>query len=187
MNKIETICVYCGASSNGPAYHREVAKDLGVILAREKIRLVYGGGSTGVMGALADSVINEGGFVTGIIPEFLLSHEMAHQGVNELKIVKDMHERKALMASKSQGFVILPGGIGTLEEFFEIVTWKQLGVHNKPIVVLNVMGFWNNLTTIIDSLITSGYMREENKELLKFVEKTDDILPQMQKILEQPS
>ena len=139
------------------------------------------------MGALADSVINEGGFVTGIIPEFLLSHEMAHKGVNELKIVNNMHERKALMASMAQGFVVLPGGIGTLEEFFEIITWRQLGIHNKPIVVLNVMGFWNNLTTIIDSLITSGYMREENKELLKFVEKTDQVLPQLKKIFGPPS
>lgn len=177
MSSIRSLCVYCGSSSRGPAAHREAAQRLGAAMAGRNIRLVYGGGRIGVMGALADAVLEAGGEVTGIIPEFLMEYEVGHTGVTKLEVVPNMHERKARMAELSDGFVGLPGGLGTLEELFEVITWKQLGLHTKPIIVANLDGYWNGLRNLIDDTVAGGYARAENAALALFVDSVDDILP----------
>jgi uncharacterized protein (TIGR00730 family) len=175
MEHIRSLCVYCGSSDRGPAAHKDAARAFGRELAQRGIRLVFGGGRVGVMGTLADAVLEGGGAVTGIIPDFLMRHEAAHQGVTQLEVVATMHERKARMAELSDGFVVLPGGLGTLEELFEIVTWKQLGLHTKPIIVVNSAGYWDNLRTTIDGIVAAGYARRENAELATFVGSVDDV------------
>ena len=175
MEHIRSLCVYCGSSDRGPAAHKAAAQAFGRELARRGVRLVYGGGRIGVMGTLADAVLDGGGAVTGIIPDFLMRHEVGHQGITELEIVATMHERKARMAELSDGFVILPGGLGTLDELFEIVTWKQLGLHSKPIVVVNNAGYWDDLRTMIDSIVAAGYARPENAALAAFVGSVDEV------------
>jgi uncharacterized protein (TIGR00730 family) len=177
MEHIRSLCVYCGSSDRGPAAHRDAARALGRELAQRAVRLVYGGGRVGVMGALADAVLEGGGTVTGIIPDFLMRHEVGHQGVTQLEVVSTMHERKARMAELSDGFVVLPGGLGTLEELFEIVTWKQLGLHTKPIIVVNSAGYWDNLRAMIDAIAAAGYARPENAELAVFVSEIEDVFP----------
>jgi len=129
------------------------------------------------MGALADAVLAGGGMVTGIIPDFLMRHEVGHTGVSELEIVATMHERKARMAELSDGFVVLPGGLGTLDEMFEIITWKQLGLHTKPIVVVNAAGYWDGLRAMLDGIVAAGYARPENARLATFVASIDEVLP----------
>ncbi len=177
MEYIRSLCVYCGSSDRGPAAHKDAARAFGRELAQRGIRLVFGGGRVGVMGTLADAVLEGGGAVTGIIPDFLMRHEVAHQGVTQLEVVATMHERKARMAELSDGFVVLPGGLGTLEELFEIVTWKQLGLHTKPIIVVNSAGYWDNLRTTIDGIVAAGYARRENADLATFVGSVDDVFP----------
>jgi uncharacterized protein (TIGR00730 family) len=177
MEDIRSLCVYCGSSDRGPAAHRDAARALGRELAQRGVRLVYGGGRVGVMGALADAVLEGGGTVTGIIPDFLMRHEVGHQGVTQLEVVSTMHERKARMAELSDGFVVLPGGLGTLEELFEIVTWKQLGLHTKPIIVVNSAGYWDNLRAMIDAIAAAGYAQPENAELAVFVSEIEDVFP----------
>jgi uncharacterized protein (TIGR00730 family) len=177
MEHIRSLCVYCGSSDRGPAAHRDAARTFGLELAQQGVRLVYGGGRVGVMGALADAVLDGGGRVTGIIPDFLMRHEVGHQGVTQLEVVATMHERKARMAELSDGFVVLPGGLGTLEELFEIVTWKQLGLHTKPIIVVNSAGYWDGLRATLDGIVAAGYARPENAELAVFVDQVADIFP----------
>jgi uncharacterized protein (TIGR00730 family) len=175
MENIRSLCVYCGSSDRGPAAHRDAARAFGREMAHRGIRLVYGGGRVGVMGTLADAVLDGGGTVTGIIPDFLMRHEVGHAGVTQLEVVTTMHERKARMAELSDGFVVLPGGLGTLDELFEIVTWKQLGLHTKPIVVVNSAGYWDGLRAMIAAIVTAGYARAENAELAAFVDDIDDV------------
>lgn len=182
MEHIRSLCVYCGSSDRGPAAHRDTARAFGTELAQQGIRLVYGGGRVGVMGTIADAVLDGGGSVVGVIPEFLMRHEVGHEGVTQLEIVATMHERKARMAELSDGFVILPGGLGTLEELFEIVTWKQLGLHNKPIIVVNSAGYWDGLGQVIDGIIDAGYARPESKNLAVFVDAADEILPTLARL-----
>ena len=177
MEHIRTLCVYCGSSERGPTSHRDAAHAFGGELARRGIRLIYGGGRVGVMGTLADAVLEGGGSVTGIIPDFLMRHEHGHTGVTELEVVATMHGRKARMAELSDGFIVLPGGLGTLEELFEVVTWKQLGLHTKPIVVVNSAGYWNDLRTMIKGIVAAGYARPQNAELAEFVDEIDDVFP----------
>ena len=177
MENIQSLCVYCGSSQRGPTEHRDAARAFGHELAKRGIRLIFGGGRVGVMGTLADAVLESGGLVTGIIPDFLMRHEAGHRGVTQLEVVATMHERKARMAELSDGFVVLPGGLGTLEELFEIVTWKQLGLHTKPIVVVNSAGYWNDLRTMIAGIVAAGYARPENAELAEFVDQIDDVFP----------
>ena len=177
MEQIRSLCVYCGSSDRGPEAHRDAARAFGREMADRRIRLVYGGGRVGVMGTLADAVLERGGEVTGIIPDFLMRYEVGHTGVSELEVVTTMHERKARMAELSDGFVVLPGGLGTLDELFEIVTWKQLGLHSKPIVVVNSGGYWEPLRTMIDGIVAQGYARAENAALARFVEAIDDVFP----------
>ena len=182
MEHLRSLCVYCGSSDRGPAAHRDVARAFGRELAQHGIRLVYGGGRIGVMGTLADAVLDGGGSVVGIIPDFLMRHEVGHSGVTQLEVVATMHERKARMAELSDGFVILPGGLGTLDEMFEIVTWKQLGLHSKPIVVVNSGGYWDGLRTTIHGIVAQGYARPENAALAVFVDDIAEVLPTLARL-----
>ncbi|HCP01845.1 MAG: TIGR00730 family Rossman fold protein [Alphaproteobacteria bacterium] len=166
---LKSICVYCGSSDSGPETHREIAREFGSELAKRNIRLIYGGGRAGVMGAIADAVLAGGGEVIGIIPDFLLERENGHSGLTRLEVVPNMHVRKARMAELADAFVVLPGGLGTLEELFEIVTWRQLGLHDKAVVAVNTDGHWDHLQGLIDRLVTSGYARPENASLLSVV------------------
>lgn len=160
------ICVFCGSNLGiNPAY-RQASADFGRILAARAIELVYGGGNIGLMGILADATLEAGGRVIGVIPESLMAREVGHQNLTELRIVKSMHERKALMSDLSDGFVALPGGFGTFEEFCEVVTWTQLGIHSKPCGLLNVAGYYNPLLALFDKAVSEGFLREENRRLV---------------------
>lgn len=160
------ICVYCGSSAGKKPLYRRAAQELGHLLARENIGLVFGGGSVGLMGAVADAVVEKGGEVIGVIPEALARLEVAHEGVSKLHIVQDMHERKALMASLSDGFVAMPGGIGTMEELFEVWTWLQLGMQDKPCALYNVGGFFDQLKSFLDWITEQGFLKQEHRNLL---------------------
>ena len=179
MRKIKTICVYCGSGPGSDPRFIEAAIALGKILAENRIRLVYGGGSIGLMGALATSVLDHGGTVTGIIPDFLTSRENALTRVQELVVTPDMHERKRLMFERSDAFVALPGGVGTLEELVEQLTWKQLGRHTKPILLANVDGFWEPLLALLAHMRSTQFIRPTlDVDVLK-AERVDDILPRL--------
>lgn len=182
MEHIHSLCVYCGSSDRGPAAHRQAARAFGLELAERGVRLIYGGGRTGVMGTLADAVLEGGSSVVGVIPDFLMRHEAGHEGVTQLEVVATMHERKARMAELSDGFVVLPGGLGTLDELFEIVTWKQLGLHTKPIVVVNSAGYWDDLRAMIDGIVATGYARPESAELAVFVSDINDVFPTLARL-----
>ncbi|MGE4220562.1 MAG: TIGR00730 family Rossman fold protein [Alphaproteobacteria bacterium] len=177
MPEIGSVCVYCGSSGRGRAGHLAAARDLGTTLAREGVRLVYGGGRVGLMGAAADAALAAGGDVTGIIPAFLQALELANSRVGQLIVTDTMHSRKQRMAELSDGFVILPGGLGTLDEAFEIVTWRQLGLHDKPIVVLDVDGYWQPLKALLDHILAENYVREDHARLVRFVGRVDQVLP----------
>lgn len=163
---MKRICVFCGSSPGVHPAYAESAKWLGRILAKKKTGLVYGGGSVGLMGILAQSVLKCGGRVTGIIPRLLVERELALEGLEDLRIVNSMHERKALMAELSDGFIALPGGIGTIEEFVEILTWTQLGIHDKPCGLLNIEGYYNSFLVFFDHMIGEGFIPPENREIL---------------------
>ncbi|MDY0904343.1 TIGR00730 family Rossman fold protein [Pedobacter sp. CFBP9032] len=166
MNKLRAVCVYCGSNFNGDPQLRKAIKQLADILVREEIRLVYGGGSVGVMGVLANDILEAGGLVTGVIPQFLMDKEVGHKGVTEMILTENMHQRKQKMADLSDGFVILPGGFGTLEEFFEVLTWLQLGLHHKPIGVLNVDGFYDPLFAQMEMMVKSKFLKPANRDLV---------------------
>ena len=172
---LKSVCVYCGSSSNVPPIYFESARRLGRLLAERDMTLVYGGASVGLMGALADAVLDAGGKVVGVIPYALQVREVAHPGLTDLHVVSSMHERKALMAELADGFVALPGGIGTLDEFFEAWTWAVLGVHRKPCAFLDVNGFYASLLAFIDQLVAQRFLREEHRSLV-FVETDPEAL-----------
>jgi uncharacterized protein (TIGR00730 family) len=164
--KLQTLCVYCGSSlGNSPAY-AAAARALAAELAARNMSLVYGGGNIGLMGIIANEVLRLGGAVTGIIPKALMDREVGHLAVTQLHVVKDMHERKAMMAELSDGFVAMPGGIGTLEELFEAMTWSQLGLHEKPLGLLNVDGFYDGLLAFVAHQVAQGFLRREHAGLL---------------------
>lgn len=148
-------------------------------MADRGLALVYGGGRAGVMGAIADAVLSAGGKVTGVIPDFLIQREHGHTGVTSLEVVTSMHERKARMAELSDGFIVLPGGLGTLEELFEIVTWFQLGLHDKPIAVVNPDGYWDRLRDVLTTTVEAGYARTENANIAAFVDNAGDALDKL--------
>ena len=179
MSKIKTICVYCGSGPGSNPRFIEAAIALGKILAENRIRLVYGGGSIGLMGALATSVLDHGGTVTGIIPDFLTSRENALTRVQELIVTPDMHERKRLMFERSDAFVALPGGVGTLEELVEQLTWKQLGRHTKPILLANVDGFWEPLLALLAHMRATQFIRPSLAVDVLKAERVEDILPRL--------
>lgn len=175
--EIETVCVYCGSSSRVDEAYKRAAEALGRTLAAERVGLVYGGGRVGLMGLVADATYHGGGQVIGIIPTFLDDKEIANPNCTELIRTATMHERKEIMARRSDAFVVLPGGLGTLDEFFEILTWRQLGLHDKPVVVVNIAGYWDAMLGLIDGIIASGFARPENRRLFEVVDTVEAVLP----------
>src|SRR5271166_1405832 len=169
MPNIRRLCVYCGSSGAVDRRYREAARELGARLAAAGIGVVYGGGRVGLMGLLADAALAAGGEVIGVIPSRLRDAELAHSGATELLVVESMHERKRLMAEKADAFAILPGGIGTLDEMFETVSWKQLGLHDKPILLADIDGYWAPLRALLDDIVTKGFARPKARELLRVV------------------
>jgi uncharacterized protein (TIGR00730 family) len=179
MSKIRTICVYCGSGPGTNPRFVEAAIALGKVFAENGIRLVYGGGSIGLMGAVATSVLDHGGTVTGIIPDFLTSRENALKRVQEMIVTPDMHERKRLMFERSDAFVALPGGVGTLEELVEQLTWQQLGRHTKPVLLANIDGFWEPLLALLAHMRATEFIRPSlTVDILK-AERVEDILPRL--------
>lgn len=160
MGRLRSVCVYCGSGFGGDPAFADAARRLGTALARAGVKLVYGGGNVGLMGTVASATLEAGGYVTGIIPDFLKSRERMLDEVQETIVVSDMHTRKRLMFDRADAFVALPGGIGTLEELVEQLTWAQLGQHRKPILLLSVNGFWDPLITLIDHMRAHGFIRE---------------------------
>jgi len=181
MSKINAICVYCGSSPGTDPAFVEAARDFGKILAHSGIRLVWGGGSVGLMGAIASSVIEHGGAATGIIPEFLTAKEKPRRLAQEQIVTRDMHERKRTMFDRADAFVALPGGIGTLEELVEQLTWAQLGRHKKPILILNIKGFWDPLCALLDHMRRLDFIRLELGVTLLVAETPEDVLPKLRR------
>jgi uncharacterized protein (TIGR00730 family) len=179
MNKIKTVCVYCGSSPGTNPRFIEAAAAFGKILGENGIRLVYGGGSLGLMGAVATAALDHGGSVTGIIPEFLNTRERMLSRVQELIVTPDMHERKRLMFERSDAFVALPGGVGTLEELVEQMTWQQLGRHSKPILLANIDGFWEPLLALITHMRATQFIRPGFPVEVIKAERVEDILPRL--------
>ncbi len=176
MTGIARLCVYCGSSRAVAPLYREAARELGSRLAAARIGVVFGGGHVGLMGILADAALASGGKVTGIIPEHLRKKELAHNGLTRLIVVDSMHERKRLMAENADAFAILPGGIGTLDEFFEILSWKKLGLHEKPIFVLDLARYWAPLFTLLDTLVESGFASPDILSLIERVESVPSLM-----------
>jgi uncharacterized protein (TIGR00730 family) len=177
---LRRICVFCGSSKGKASAYATTAGQVGRVLAARRIGLVYGGGNIGLMGVVADAVLGAGGEVIGVIPEALMAREVGHRGLRDLRIVKSMHERKALMAELSDGFVALPGGFGTLEEFLEVITWAQLGLHAKPCGVLNVSAFFTPLLHLLDHAVAEGFVRVAHRELVLADASLDSLLDRMQ-------
>jgi uncharacterized protein (TIGR00730 family) len=181
MPRLKSVCVYCGSSNRGPRRHQDAAYDLGRRLAKARIELVFGGGRVGLMGRLADGALTAGGKVTGVIPEHLIRAEVGHARVTHLIVTKSMHERKAAMFRRADAFAILPGGPGTLDEFFEIVTWRQLRLHDKPIVLVDLDGYWRPLLRLIDRIIDQGYARAGFRRLFGIVSSVDAVIPALRR------
>ena len=163
---MNAVCVYCGSSFGAKPAYAEATKQLAVALAERGLRVVYGGASAGLMGLLADTVLEHGGEVEGVIPRVLVDREVAHRGLTELHVVESMHERKAKMAELSDGFIALPGGIGTLEELIEVYTWSYLGIHGKPLGLVNTDGYYDGLTAFLDHSVTEGFLRPQTRASL---------------------
>ena len=180
MTEIRSVCVFCGSrEGNDPAY-RAAAVRFGTLLGERGVRLIYGGGSIGLMGVLAEAALAAGGEVVGVIPDFLMKYEISHSRLTDLVITGSMHDRKRRMFEMADGFVVLPGGLGTLDETFEIVTWKQLRLHDAPIVVLDVGGFWAPLRALIDAIVAGGFAHEAVAELFTVVASVDDVFPALE-------
>jgi TIGR00730 family protein len=163
---LRNLCVYCGSNPGRQDIYIEAARELGRTMARQGIGLVYGGASVGIMGAIADAVMQAGGQAVGIIPESLMRKELAHRGLTELHVTQSMHERKRMMADRADAFVALPGGAGTLEEIFEVWTWAQLGHHAKPCALFNVGGYYDGLARFLDHMVAEQFVRAEHREML---------------------
>ena len=176
---IHSICVFCGSSTGQRPAYVQAARVVGETLARRHIRLVYGGGKVGLMGQMADAALAAGGTVVGVIPGRLADREVAHEGLDELHVVETMHARKALMADLSDAFIALPGGFGTLDEFFEIVTWAQLGFHSKPVGLLNVEGFFDPVLSFVDHAIQEGFVRVEQRKLILVAGSIEELLDRL--------
>ncbi len=176
---MKSICVFCGSNSGSNSIYKEAAIQLARYLAGRNIKLVYGGGSIGLMGAISEAVLQQGGQVIGIIPKFLAEKELAQTNVTHLHIVDSMHERKALMAELSDGFIALPGGIGTLEELFEVYTWGQLGLHIKPCGLLNINGYYNHLISFLHHMVGEQFLKPINLDMLLIDQTPEGLLEKM--------
>lgn len=183
MRKLASVCVYCGSRPGADPHFVKEAETLGRELAAAGVRLVFGGASIGIMGAVARAVLGAGGKVTGVIPHFLKEIEVPLEGVSERVLTKTMHERKQIMFDRSDAFVIMPGGIGTLEETFEMLTWRQLKRHDKPIVVVNTNGYWTPFVTLIDHIVREGFAGAEIADLITVVPGAKDVIPAIKKCL----
>lgn len=176
---LNSICVFCGSNSGARPTYAAMARRVGTTLARRGLRLIYGGGRVGLMGTVADAALAAGGEVIGIIPRALAEREIAHAGLMEIHVVASMHERKALMADLADGFLALPGGYGTLEEFCEVLTWAQLGIHDKPCALLDVDGFYAPLVAMFDNAVTEGFVHPDHRALVLSGDDPDELLTAM--------
>ena len=176
MAGLASVCVFCGSAAGARPVYAEAAEAFGTALADAGIRLVYGGGNVGLMGRVADAVLRAGGEAVGVIPRFLMDREVGHRGLTEIHIVETMHERKAKMAALSDAFAVLPGGIGTFEEMFEVWTWRQLGLHLKPCGILNVGGYYDKLAEFLDNSVTEGFLQPGHRDALGIAETPEDLL-----------
>lgn len=177
MTEIRAICLYCASSSGRKPVFREAAGRFGTLLAERGLSLIYGGGHVGLMGVTADAVLAAGGKVVGVIPRFLIDIEVEHRGITDLVVVGSMHERKQKMFELADGFVIFPGGLGTLDEAIEIITWKQLHLHDKPIILLDLDGYWGTFLKLIEDAVAMGFAKPAVKDLFTVVKTVDEILP----------
>ena len=178
--KRKSLCIYCGSNPGRQPAYIEAARELGRQMAGRGIGLVYGGASVGIMGAVADAVLEAGGHVTGIIPQSLVQKELAHGGLSELHVTGSMHERKRMMADLSDGFVALPGGAGTLEELFEVWTWAQLGHHDKPCALYNVGGYYDQLAAFLDHTVAEQFVKPQHREMLIVAQDAQDLLARIE-------
>lgn len=179
---MKRVCVFCGSSVGNQAIYRDVAVAMGSLLASRGIGLVYGGGHVGLMGVVADAVLAGGGEVIGVIPQALADREIAHSGLTELRVVDSMHTRKAMMADLSDAFIAMPGGVGTFEEFFEAVTWTQLGLHRKPCGLLNAGGFYTALAVFIDQAVTEGFIKPVHRAFIVVDDNPERLLDTLAKV-----
>ncbi len=182
MYEIKSICIFCGASNGFDPCYRDAAVALGRSIAESGRTLVFGGGNAGLMGATADAALASGGRVIGVIPSYLIEREHGHRGLTELKVVDSMHSRKETMFALSDAFVVLPGGVGTLDETFEIITWKQLDMHDKPIVVVDIAGYWKRLDELIAATVTHGFAAPPTRDLYVMVPTVADVLPTLDRL-----
>jgi cytokinin riboside 5'-monophosphate phosphoribohydrolase len=176
---MQRVCVFCGSRAGEHTTYRHAATELGRLLSERRSGLVFGGGSVGLMGVLADAVLASGGEVIGVIPQRLATKELLHPGVPDMRLVPDMHARKALMAELADAFIALPGGYGTFEELFEVITWAQLGIHAKPIGLLNTAGYYDPLVRLIDHSIDTGFIRPEHRDLIVVEERPAELLDRL--------
>lgn len=184
---VKFLCVYCGASDRADQKYKQSAIDLGKLIGIHNLGLVYGGGRLGLMGLVANATLEHGGKVIGFIPEHLDSREGAHPGLTELHIVDTMHTRKMNMAIQADMFIVLPGGFGSLDELFEIITWRQINLHHKPVAVINIDGYWNPLKALIDKVVDEKFAHEEHRHIVNFVETPDEAIQLAKKLLNQDS
>lgn len=175
MSDVQSICVYCGASGKVAEFYKTAARALGREIGHRGMTLVYGGGRVGLMGLVADAALDAGAPVVGIIPEHIQILEIEHTGLTELHIVDSMHTRKRMMVERSDAFVVLPGGFGTLDETFEILTWKQLRLHDKPVILVNLEGYWDPLLALVDRLIDEGFARPQHRTLYRVVDSVEEV------------
>ncbi len=180
---LRRVCIFCGSSTGARPEYRAAAEDIAIQLARRNVGIVFGGGCIGLMGIVADAALAHGAHVIGVIPSAMVAREIAHRGLPDLRIVASMHERKALMARLSDAFIALPGGFGTFEEFCEVVTWTQLGLHRKPCGLLNVAGYYDPLVGLFDRAVADGFIRPENRQIV-VADADPEVL--IQRLAEQP-
>lgn len=177
MAVLRSVCVYCGSRTGSDPAHAEAARRLGTLLGERGLRLVFGGGGIGLMGVVANAVLDAGGEAVGVIPRRLHAIEVGHDGVGDLRVVESMHERKQMMFELSDAFVSLPGGLGTLDETFEIVTWRQLGYHGKPIIVVDSDGYWRPFLDLVEAVIAGGFADPRVRALYTVVPTVEEVLP----------
>jgi uncharacterized protein (TIGR00730 family) len=180
---MKRLCVYCGSNPGSQPDYTEAAKNLARVLVKRNIEVVYGGASVGTMGVLANTVLAEGGHVIGIIPQALVDKEVAHPGLSDLRVVHSMHERKTLMAELSDGFIALPGGLGTLEEVFEILTWAQLGLHQKPCGLLNIRDYYRSLIDFLDHAVSERFLKDVHRAMLLVEEQPERLLERFERYI----